>query len=144
MTDQGEQKIKIGRAILPDGRAFDIESEGTKTLRQPVTTFAVTTHKFLEWYRDVAANDGEMIWEKAMEYGGMSLTAEALGVLMGHLDQTHHNYEAALAVNAAQKVNRILEALAHGELPSADCWRDLVCYAMIARRLRETKGAWPA
>lgn len=134
-------------AKLPDGRVFrdgvEIESVGLGEQR-PVTTFGDARVKiFHRWFEHIAISDAEMIWEKAREYGSFTLTAEALGVLTGQ-DQGRLNQEAVLATNVAQKLNRIMEALFRGELPSEDCWRDLACYAMIARRLRETKGAWPA
>ena len=110
----------------------------------PGTTFEIKGKHFLDWYDATAKADAEMIWAKAKEYGGFDNQAVALGQLTGHPQVgLVINVERAVAFNAAQKMARIVEALGRGEVPSEDTWRDLVCYGMIARRLRETK-TWPA
>lgn len=132
------------KAKLPDGRVFrdGVEIESVGLGEKPVTTFGdAGVEHFLEWYKIIAARDATMIWGKAGEYGGMSVTAEALAVLAALPEAST---EVVLAFNSVQKINRIVEALSRGQQPSVDSWRDLACYAMMARRMRETKGAWPA
>lgn len=110
----------------------------------PGTTFETKGQHFLDWYKAMASADAEMVWQKAKEYGGFDVQAYFLKLLAGPGWLTdHHNLERALVFNCSQKLARIAEALQRGQLPSVDSWRDLVCYGMIARRLRETK-TWPA
>lgn len=104
------------------------------------TQFIRTGCDFVAWYSAVAAEDATMVWDKAKQYGGFDLQAHGLALLRGISVQA---LEPALAFNALQKVSRIVEALGHGQIVSLDSWRDLTCYSMIARRLREAK-TWPA
>ena len=98
------------------------------------------TLPFVEWYADVATNDAEMIWAKAKKYGGLTIVQDALATMFGRVGV---NDEQVLALLVALKLSRIVEALGAGEKPDEDSWRDLACYAMMARRVRRT-GSWPA
>jgi hypothetical protein len=109
-----------------------------------VTSFGdASPPPFLDWYAAVAADDAAMIWAKAKEYGGLDLHAFMLQALVGrHLPQ-HAALDGVLAFYVAGKLTRIVEGISRGVTISPDHWRDTVCYAMVARRIRETK-TWPA
>lgn len=101
---------------------------------------------FTEWYEATARNDATMVWEKARQYGGFDYLARALAEITGGrlvMVGSRLDLERAVALNAAQKMARIAASLGQEALPGLDSWRDLACYAMIARRIREV-GAWPA
>lgn len=101
---------------------------------------------FLTWFAETSARDAAMIWEKAKQYGGFDLQANALAVLRGAAlvpGTAVDDLVAAVAFNASQKLARIIEAIGRGEEAADDSWRDLCCYAMVARRIREV-GTWPA
>lgn len=85
-----------------------------------------------DWWRETAASDFKMVWFKARDYGDLTLMAVHAGSI-----------ETVLAFYALGKLQRILNQLERGAIASQDSWRDLVCYAMMARRVSET-GSWPA
>lgn len=95
--------------------------------------------EYVSWAAFVAASDAEMVWKKAKEYG--SLQIFTLAISKGRYQPV--DLEKALAALVALKLGRILAALEQDHLPTPDTWRDLCCYAMMARRVRTT-GAWPA
>lgn len=95
--------------------------------------------EFLDWYEATARLDARMVWDKAKEYGDIYVTRAIVSSLFNSPCSPEHVF----AILAGLKINRIVEALGHGVKPSEDSWRDLACYAMIARRVRQA-GAWPA
>lgn len=95
--------------------------------------------EYVAWASFVAASDAEMVWKKAKEYGSLQFFSLSIS---GGKNQPI-DLERALAALVALKLGRILGALEQGHLPTPDSWRDLSCYAMMARRVRTT-GAWPA
>lgn len=95
--------------------------------------------EYVAWASFVAASDADMVWKKAKDYG--SLQFYAASVSQG--SNRSLDLERALASLVALKLGRILGSLEQGKLPTPDSWRDLCCYAMMARRVRTT-GTWPA
>lgn len=98
-----------------------------------------------EWWVHEAADDVRMVTHKLSAYGSLRVQAQAL-VDMANVPADKRNEtlatEMVLASYVGGKLNRIVTALARGEVPSTEHWRDLVCYAMMARWVDES-GTWP-
>lgn len=100
---------------------------------------------FVAWATLMAARDAEMVWSKAAEYGGLSLYYDTLHQLVDYsgYPESRMGIERGIASLVALKLGRIVASLRNGKLPQEDSWRDIMCYAMMARRVRLT-GTWPA
>jgi hypothetical protein len=97
------------------------------------------------WWIGNAALEAPDIARKAREYGSNSLAA--MGRLIGRVQHRQPMTPAAeleygCAVYAFGKMERVMDALVRGELPSEDTWRDIHVYSVMALRIRET-GTWP-
>ena len=100
---------------------------------------------YVGWATLKAAQDAQMVWDKAGEYGNLMWYGDAIHHVTGYegFPDSKLSIERAVASLVALKLGRIMSALSRGKLPSEDSWRDITCYAMMARRIRLT-GTWPA
>lgn len=102
------------------------------------------------WWRDYSEYAIRRTAPKSVEYAGSDLDIMATGMLalLGDKIDGTPDVEAmrmgrymAIQFYALGKVARSLGRLAHGEMPGEDNEFDLMVYAVMARRIRET-GRW--
>lgn len=88
----------------------------------------------------LAQTDLDATMEKLHKYGRL----HAHGVMYKELvpDSVVSGEEIVIAMYIAGKITRIVEGIAHGEMPSVDSWDDIACYAFMARWVR-LNGSWP-
>lgn len=80
---------------------------------------------------------------KLDDYGSLDSHAYQMLTLVGRPHASlREGTEIAISSYVAGKLNRIMESLSHGVLPSEDCWADLSRYTMMARYVRKF-GRWP-
>jgi len=96
-----------------------------------------------EWWRETAEGDIGSVAAKLVAYGSLNFHASCMLLLVGRPHaSTREGTELAIASYIAGKMNRLLESLSRGILPSEDSWADLSRYAMMARYVRKY-GSWP-
>lgn len=100
---------------------------------------------FRTWWVEWVDNAAPTIQRKAAEYGSNSLAemgrtfARAQG--RNQLED-HEALEIGCMFYAKGKIERVLDAMLQGKLPSADTWGDLMIYAAMASYIREFRQ-WP-
>lgn len=100
---------------------------------------------FRDWWVDWVEEAAPTIQRKAEEYGSNSLAemgrmfARAQG--RGQIED-HEALEIGCMVYAKGKIERVLDAMLKGGLPSADTWGDTMIYAAMASYIREF-SRWP-
>jgi len=100
---------------------------------------------FRDWWVEWVDNAAPTIQRKAAEYGSNSLAemgrtfARAQG--RGHIED-HEALEIGCMFYAKGKIERVLDAMLQGTLPSADTWGDTMIYAAMASYIREFRR-WP-
>lgn len=100
---------------------------------------------FRDWWVDWVEDAAPTIQRKAAEYGSNSLAemgrtfARAQG---RNQIEDHEALEIGCMFYAKGKIERVLDAMLQGRLPSADTWGDLMVYAAMASYIREFKR-WP-
>ena len=133
-----ETMEKIDRFLADPGT-------GTRRTRPEKTDPAANPEELAHWWVGDAASEAPEIARKATEYGSNSLAA--MGAMIGRVQHRQpmtraEELEYGCAVYAFGKMERVMDAIIRGDLPSEDTWRDIAVYARMARRIRET-GNWP-
>ena len=84
------------------------------------------------------------IQAKAAEYGSNSLAemGRTFARAQGRTVEDAEAMEIGCMLYAKGKLERCLDAMLNGKLPSEDTWDDLVVYGMMAVFIRAT-GRWP-
>lgn len=104
-----------------------------------------TAPGFHQWWLAQVDRAAPTIQRKAAEYGSNSLAemgrmfARAQG--RGRVEDAEA-LEIGCAVYAKGKLERVIDAMLKGKLPSADTWHDLGVYATMAQYIRE-HNTWP-
>jgi len=102
------------------------------------------------WWRAYSEEAIERTAPKSVEYAGSDLDIMAAGMVallgdrvdgMPDVEKMRIGRYMAVQFYALGKVSRSLGRLAHGEMPGEDNEFDLMVYAVMARRIRET-GVW--
>lgn len=100
---------------------------------------------FRDWWVAWVDDAAPTIQRKAAEYGSNSLAemgrmfARAQG--RGHIED-HEALEIGCMIYTKGKIERVLDAMLQGTLPSADTWGDTMIYAAMASYIREFRR-WP-
>lgn len=97
------------------------------------------------WWRSLVDEAAPTIQRKAGEYGSNSLAE--MGRMFARAQgrdriEDHEALEIGCMVYAKGKLERVLDAMLQGRLPSIDTWHDLGVYASMAQYIRENKR-WP-
>jgi hypothetical protein len=96
-----------------------------------------------DWWHATAQDDVVEVLAKLSSYGSLNFHAQCMLTLVGRpYGSMREGSELAIASYIAGKLNRLLDGLSRGELPSEDSWADLSRYAMMARYVRKY-GEWP-
>lgn len=97
------------------------------------------------WWQELVNNTAPTIQQKAHEYGSNSLAE--MGRMFARAQgrpviEDAEALEIGCMIYAKGKLERVLDAMLKGRLPSTDTWHDLAVYASMAQYIRET-GGWP-
>jgi len=99
--------------------------------------------EIIAFWRETSDGDLGSVTAKLQAYGALDSHAYQMLTLVGRPHASlREGTEIAIASYVAGKLNRIMESLALGLLPTEDCWDDLARYAMMARYVRKF-GRWP-
>lgn len=100
---------------------------------------------FHAWWSKLVDEAAPTIQRKAGEYGSNSLAE--MGRMFARAQgrdriEDHEALEIGCMIYAKGKLERVLDAMLKGRLPSTDTWHDLGVYSSMAQYIRENKR-WP-
>lgn len=99
---------------------------------------------FHAWWVAMADEAAPTIQRKAAEYGSNSLAE--MGRTVGRFQRREVDDATALEIGCAMyakgKMERVIDAVIQGKLPSTDTWHDLGVYSAMAQFIR-AHGRWP-
>lgn len=119
------------------------ESDDERRVREQVEEIS-------DWWRQYSEEAIRRTAPKSVEYAGSDLDIMAVGMLavlgskvdgMPDVEKMRMGRYMAVQFYALGKVSRALGRLGHGVMPNADNEFDLMVYAVMAARIRET-GEW--
>lgn len=144
--EHGEQlELFAARDHAPDERA-GTHPRALPAERPVCTLTGPPPAGFHQWWRAQVDDAAPTIQRKAEEYGSNSLAemgrvfARARGV--DHAIADAEALEIGCMIYAKGKLERVVDAMLKGRLPSTDTWMDLMVYSAMAQFVREHKR-WP-
>lgn len=131
------------RSLTPSERRNAIDPDAWTTA--PLPGVEPIEPGFHLWWRALVDEAAPTIQRKAGEYGSNSLAE--MGRMFARAQgrdriEDHEALEIGCMIYAKGKLERVLDAMLKGRLPSTDTWHDLGVYASMAQYIRENKR-WP-